>query len=305
MESFSMPNLGIPPLPEQTAPSQSPRAEYQASPESGGAVSEFDLGVFLDSLGEPSPLFTLEQAKELDTEDTPQIQSETKTQSEIDGTLSMDLEYSPKDVKKKPATQKFKSAKEIEEKVKNIKTDSGLAELRRSDVAVSEEDLLAPFDPVDRKFFKALARVESSGGKNRIHENAGTSRAMGSFGLVPTQSPKDIVANAKSGNFATAYPEAFRDLETAVKNKNWVEVGKITLNPNYEAELAKDYRKINRQYLRRFFKTNVKDPSHKLPIEVLAWNLGAGGAKNIYKKGGIKAVKSHPYVKKFLETMED
>lgn len=180
----------------------------------------------------------------------------------------------------------------------SVKKDKDFNKLPKDYLAVDKEEMLKPFDPEQRKWFDAIAQVESSGGKMRIHENAGTSRAIGSFGILPTTGVADVIQRGK-GNFATAYPEEFEKVKEALKNKDWVGVGKIMADPNIEAEVAKDYRKINRNYIKRLAPNLPK--SVLKPFELLVWNQGISTALKIYKKDGEAGVRSHPYVKKVMK----
>lgn len=183
-----------------------------------------------------------------------------------------------------------------------VKEDKDFDSIPKQALSVSKGEILKPFDADQRAWFGAISEAESSGGKNRIHENAGRSRAIGSFGLLPGTAVADVILSRPKGNFAEEFPVEYGKAKKALKEKNWVELGKLTADPAIEAEIAKDYRKVNKNYIKRLAK-DVPDDL-KPYFEILAWNQGVGGAKSIYKKGGEDGVKNHPYVKKVVKHLK-
>jgi hypothetical protein len=123
------------------------------------------------------------------------------------------------------------------------------------------------------------------------------SRAIGSFGLIPTTALADVADKSSKGNLATKYPEVYKELKKYRKDRNWVAMSKLMADPNVEAEVAKDYRKINEKYMDAKIKNIPSDVRGDL--EALSWKLGANAAKKVYQKSGKQGVKNHWYVKKF------
>lgn len=188
------------------------------------------------------------------------------------------------------------------EAMSKVSKDADFSKIDKDAIAVSQDEILTRIPIKNRDLFGAISQVESSGGKNRIHNNAGVSRAIGSFGLIPTTSLADVSQKTK-GNLATEYPEIFKELQKQIKDRNWVEAGKLMVDPDIEAEVVKDYWETLDDYVDAKFPESL-DPDLKPLVKILAWKEGAGAASKIYRKDGVDGVLEHPYVKSVLKNMD-
>jgi len=187
--------------------------------------------------------------------------------------------------------------------VNEVNSDKEFNTLKKENpkaLAVDGEAQLKNFDAIDRDLFRGIMKAESGGGQYRIHENAGTSRAIGSFGLLPGTAIKDVIeVYGERSNFAKEYPAEFTRVKDAIEKQDWVSAAKVMADPNIEAEVAKDY--LNRT--KQLVEYNNLPEQYKDEMLILSWNLGAGGARDVLRKAGEEGVKNHPYVQKVLSGM--
>jgi hypothetical protein len=143
---------------------------------------------------------------------------------------------------------------------------------------------------------KGLMFAESSFGKNRVHAWAGQSRALSSFGLLPTQSMQEVINLGKTTRFAQEYPEEFEEAKKLADKKDWLSLGKMTLtNPDIDAVIADDF--INHTKRRIGYETLPE--SWRDDFLALAWYRGVGGARQFMKKHGIQGVMNTRHVENF------
>lgn len=183
--------------------------------------------------------------------------------------------------------------------VKNL-TDSDLERIRQETpklFKVDKDEQLKSVDAAEKAWFKGIMEAESSGGVNRIHAWAGRSRALGSFGLIPTQSITDVLNKGQNSNFAQEFPKEYKQAQKMLENSDWEGLAKLTLDPKVEMEIAKDYKSI----LENYIKYDTLPEGLRDDMLALAWNQGAGVARRTYKKGGANAVRNHPYLRKFYQ----
>ncbi len=145
--------------------------------------------------------------------------------------------------------------------------------------------------------FRGIMFAESTSGKFRIHKHAGVSRALGSFGLIPTNSIADVALRSNT-QLEKQFPEYYSNIKKYIKNKEWIEVSKYTLDYKIEAVIVNDYIKILERYL------NNRDYNRDIHMEIfiLSWKLGVGGAMKIYRTGEENVI-NHFYVKRVLSNM--
>jgi len=146
-----------------------------------------------------------------------------------------------------------------------------------------------------RDIFTGIAYTESTSGIFRIHKFAGRSRALGTFGLIPTTSIVDVINN--NINFSKNHAVEYKNIKKHIEKKDWISVAKYALNPVIESSIVNDYTII----LNRYLSNREFDDSIKTEMFILSWKEGVGGAMQIYNSKGIAGVVNHQYVKTVLQ----
>lgn len=152
------------------------------------------------------------------------------------------------------------------------------------------------YDPYHKEL-ESIAKIESAGHKNRIHDvnNSGMHKGMrsvSSFGIMPITAVE--IAQKHSVFKHTETAKQLRNLGKNIQATH-TDINKITENQELDKQIAGavwDYQK-NR------VKTFVSDEKHVPFVVALAHRKGISAAKQIYLKGGIDDVMKHPYVSTF------
>lgn len=182
------------------------------------------------------------------------------------------------------------------EKVVVVGSDSDFAKMKADGIKLGTDldtQLEDVTDIKNRELLRRLSYAESSGGKLRIHENAGTSRAVSTFGLLPTQAVAEVT-NQKDSRFADLFPEEMDSLKTAVAKKDWVAVNKITANPTFDAVLAEDYLNV----LKKQINYEIIEPAYRDDALLYAWYKGRGGLNTLVKAKGYGALSDQSHVQR-------
>jgi hypothetical protein len=140
-------------------------------------------------------------------------------------------------------------------------------------------------------FLRRIATIESNSGQNKKHEEVkagvhkGTS-SVSAFGLMP----KYIKEVAEKFN-----PLKNSMLGKLIRSSDVNKVNDIVSNHEHDSTLAHHIWNYNQSRLSQ----HAIDPSHLEALGVAAHRRGVTGALNAYKEGGINAIHSDPYVKKY------
>jgi hypothetical protein len=174
------------------------------------------------------------------------------------------------------------------------------AEVRSESPVLSDQKKSA--NPLIRQKIKqAIAMVESSGHKNRVHDmvTAGVhkdTRAISSYGLMPKH-VKEVAEKHK--------PLKESPIGQKILNSQSVEeIQNITSDQKKDDKLFDHVWDYHKDRVSKF----AVSEDHVKPLAILAHNVGINGAKQIYGKDkNIGKVLSHPYVQKvkkyFMESL--
>jgi hypothetical protein len=141
----------------------------------------------------------------------------------------------------------------------------------------------------------AIGMVESSGGKNFEHRTISSDGSMhkghtagGMFGMMPNSAAFVMKSDPALAKKYPKFAEALKDV-----NKNHQTVTQMF---NSDPQASVDFA------VSMFNRNKGKTKNEKMLAH--SWLNGLKGSWNHYKKGGQKAIDSHPYVQKVMEAYE-